>query len=60
MNMTKLVSDPNYTPAAKDERVINSEIYKNTLLSGIDPYRPDTYDELLIEIIEGVVFKGSK
>lgn len=50
-------SDPNYVPAANDERVLNSAIYRQLLSVNIDPYASPR-DEDLIQMVEDHTLTG--
>jgi hypothetical protein len=47
-----LPSDPDYIPAATDERVLALPIYQDFLSLNTDPYAPHSRDEGLIQMIE--------
>ena len=47
-----LPSDPGYTPAATDERVLACEFYRQLLSMNTDPYASHSYDLGLIEAVE--------
>jgi hypothetical protein len=47
-----LPSDPGYTPAATDERVLACEFYRQLLSMNTDPYASHSYDLGLIEVVE--------
>ena len=51
-----LPSDPGYTPAATDQRVLNHPIYLNFLSMNTDPYAAHSYDKDLIDAIEEHAF----
>jgi hypothetical protein len=50
-------SDPNYVPAANDERVLSSAIYRQLLSVNIDPYASPR-DEGLIQMVEDHALTG--
>jgi hypothetical protein len=47
-----LPSDPDYIPAATDERVLACEFYRQLLSINTDPYAPHSYDPGLIQTVE--------
>jgi hypothetical protein len=47
-----LPSDPGYTPAATDERVLACEFYRQLLSMNTDPYASHSYDPGLIQAVE--------
>lgn len=47
-----LPSDPDYIPAATDERVRNLPIYQDMLRLNTDPYAAYSRNEAMIELIE--------
>ena len=50
-------SDPNYAPAASNEQVLNSAIYRQLLSVNIDPYASPR-DEGLIQMVEDHALTG--
>jgi hypothetical protein len=47
-----LPSDPDYIPAAADERVLSSPLYQWLLSLNTDPYAAHSRDEGLIRFVE--------
>jgi hypothetical protein len=47
-----LPSDPDYIPAAADERVVRSPLYQWLLSMNTDPYAAHSRDEGLIRFVE--------
>lgn len=47
-----LPSDPNYIPAATDERVVASPLYQWLLSMNTDPYAAHSRDEAMIQYVE--------
>jgi len=45
-------SDPGYTPACTDERVLASPFYQRLLSTNMDPYAAHSRNEQLIAAIE--------
>ena len=50
------LSNSDYVPAATDQVVKNSQIYKQFLEAGIDPYAIYSPSSLLIESIRNVAY----
>jgi hypothetical protein len=53
-----LPSDPDYIPAAIDERVLSCGFYQQLLSMNTDPYAAHSYDPGLIQTVEEFAFGG--
>jgi hypothetical protein len=51
-----LPSDPDYIPAATDERVLACGFYQHLLSMNTDPYAAHSFDQGLIETVEEFAF----
>jgi hypothetical protein len=54
-----LPSDPDYIPAATNERVLACEFYQKLLSMNTDPYAVHSYDPGLIQTVEEFAFAAA-